>query len=466
MPQRRPKRGLAVWMTSTSLPVFVLDERRVVLVFNRGCEEWTGWEAADVIGKTCELIAEVDPQRVETVTGLLAPPPEVYAGQSCAVAVPLLDRQGQLRDGVVHFFPLGTTPGDDRYRVLGVVTPGASSLESPTFEKDLSAATHSRLAEALRANQQRYSAPFVGHGPAMQRVLARVGLAQQSQVSVHLHGATGTGKEFLSRQIHYRTAQRSRPFVPVDCRLTHAELQRVLERAFEFRDPEFQPGALCLKHVEALPRDLQVWLRDELRQEGAHPRMYSTSTVGLDVEVRDDRFDADLAVLLTTLTLDLPTLSDRREDIVLLAQQMLESFNRRQARQVAGFAADVQQAFKRYHWPGHLRELEDVVHAAWRRSENSQISMQDLPWTFQAHLDASVVPPVAQFPDLDEYLASMERGLLEDVMRAADGNKTLASTWLNIPRPKLYRRLVALGLLSTDKDDSIEEASDSGELTE
>jgi len=402
---------------------------------------------------------------VEAVTGLLAPPPEVYAGRSCAVAVGLLDRQGQARDGVVHFFPLGTTPGDDRYRVLGIITPGVSSPQTPAIEIELSAATHSLLAEALRANQQRYGVPFVGHGPAMQRVLARVGLAQQSQVSVHLRGAAGTGKEFLARQIHYRTAQRSRPFVPVDCRLTHAELQRVLERAFEFRDPEFQPGALCLKQVEALPRDLQVWLRDELRQDGVHPRMYSTSTGELDIEVRDDRFDPDLAVLLTTLTIDLPTLSDRRDDIVLLAQQIMESFNRRQARQVSGFSADVQQAFRRYHWPGHLRELEDVVHAAWRRSEGTQIYMQDLPWTFQTHLDADAVPPAAQFPDLDEYLANMERGLLEEVMRAADGNKTLASTWLNIPRPKLYRRLVALGLLSTDKGDSTDEADDHGELT-
>ncbi|MCA9081477.1 MAG: sigma 54-interacting transcriptional regulator [Planctomycetaceae bacterium] len=449
MPHRRPKRGLAVWITSTSLPVFVVDERRVVLMFNHGCEAFTGWSAADVVGQTCEYRAEVIPDDVSSLTGLLTPPQEVYAGRSCSRFLPLLHPDGSNRNCVAQFFPLGTTPGDARFRVLGVLIESAATSLNDAVPPP---SWHTDLAEALRANQQRYTVALIGNSVRMQRTLARVALARESTVAVHVAGPPGSGREYIARHIHYGTPQGSRTLIPLDCRTGHAELQRVLERAFEFNEPEFHPGALCLKHVDALPRDLQVLVRNESRAPGSHPRLFSTTEVDLDQSVQAGEFDAELAGILTTLIVPLPALRDRPEDLPLLAQQILESFNARQQRQVEEFAPEVSQALARHDWPGNVAELERVIHDAWRRSTGSRIAMADLPWEYRAMLEAESVPPAPQFPKLEAHLEQVERTLIQRALHAANGSKTQAADWLGIPRAKLYRRMESLGIYNIEQD--------------
>src|SRR5262245_44083299 len=91
----RTRRGLQRWLSATTTPVFLLDARRVVLFFNQGCEQLTGWAAADVIGRTCEYRTEAAPERAESITGRLCPPLEVFQGRACCAPADFLRAAGE-----------------------------------------------------------------------------------------------------------------------------------------------------------------------------------------------------------------------------------------------------------------------------------------------------------------------------------------------------------------------------------
>ncbi|MEZ5943062.1 MAG: sigma 54-interacting transcriptional regulator [Planctomycetaceae bacterium] len=460
MSQRRPQRGLAVWITSSPLPMFVVDERRVVLMFNTGCEELTGWSAADVIGKPCDYQIDGRPEALTTLTGILAPPPEVYEGKSFRTPVVITARDGSTHERVIDFHALGTLEDDKRFRVLGILSTGGSTSTEVVAATE---SAHAELARRVAESQRRFGVPLIALTPAMQRVAAQVKLAQSNDVAVHIQGDAGTGKEYLARRIHYAGSNGRRPFVPIDCRQSHAELTRLIERVFEFDDPDFQPGTLCLKHVEALPRDLQATIRQEYRTARNTPRLCSTSCKSIDAGLADDTLDTELHSLMTPIIIQLPKLSQREPEFLLLAQQLLEQFNHRQEKQVIGLTAEVGDTLQEYWWPGNVRELEEVIYSAWQHCMSSRITVDDLPSTFLARYLADDVAPVPAFPKLTDHLAEAERSLLTQALEAAQGNKSVVATWLGIPRAKLYRRLEAHQLLDSDSvsSDESDEAQDS-----
>lgn len=431
-------------MTSTTLPVFVLDERRVVIVFNRGCEELTGWAASDVIGKVCDFAIDGEPGLVHSLTGLLAPPPQVYSGEAIVSPLPLTTKSGTTLDCVIRYFPLGKVAGDERYRVLGIISPGKASV----VESDSAVSGwHSRLARHVAEVRRRYGVPLIATSAAMQRVAAQIKLAQETNVAVHLQGPPGSGKEWFARRIHYAGRNAERVIVPVDCRLAHDELSRVLERGLSISEIASNcPAALVLKHVEYLPRDLQASLEERMATGIEGPRLYSTSESCLALSVQRGAFSSTLLSLLTTLTIELPALQSRAEDIPLLAQQILETCNQRQAKQIVGFDPQVCELFRLYHFPGNIAELESIVHTAWQRCSDITIALAHLPFQFMANEQADDVPPAPQFPSLEQHVQEAERSLLAQAMLAAKGNKTLVAEWLKVPRAKLYRRLEALQL--------------------
>ncbi|MCA8991925.1 MAG: sigma 54-interacting transcriptional regulator [Planctomycetaceae bacterium] len=460
MSQRRPQRGLAVWITSSPLPMFVVDERRVVLMFNAGCEELTGWSAADVIGKPCDYQIDGRPEALTTLTGILAPPPEVYEGQSFRTPVVITTLDGSTHECVIDFHALGTLENDKRFRVLGILLKETARQSGVVAAME---SAHAELARRVAESQQRFGVPLIALTPAMQRVAAQVKLAQSNDTAVHIQGDAGTGKEHLARRIHYAGSSGRRPFVPIDCRQSHAELTRLIERVFEFDDPAFQPGTLCLKHVEALPRDLQVTIRQEYRTARNAPRLCSTSCKSIDAGLVDDTLDAEFHSLITPLIIQLPTLSQREPEFLLLAQQLLEQFNHRQEKQVIGLTAEAGDMLLEYWWPGNVRELEEVIYSAWQRCTKSRISVDDLPPSFLSRHLADDASPTPSFPQLADYLAEAERTLLMQALEAAQGNKTVVAGWLGVPRAKLYRRLEAHQLLDSESVTSQEndEAQDS-----
>lgn len=455
MPRKR-RGGLAAWLSETSTPVFVLDARRVVLVFNRGCEGLTGWSAAEIVGRTCDYAAAADPQDVESLTGVLCPPPDLPAGGATIVPARLLRRDGTLLTRDIHFFPLPDPAGGGRH-VLGVIVEAKPA--APAAEGDAPPQLHAALAAVRAELHRRYHLEtLIARSPAMLRAAEQVRLATSAPVPVFLVGEAGTGREYVARLIHLHGPRRLQAFIPLDCaQLTELELQRTLRRLAappldEPPDPAFRPGALCLRQASRLPRELQQFLLDELLPPsggGGEPlRLFACDCVAPEAAVATGQLLPELAFRLTTLRIDLPPLRERPEDLPLLAQFFLEQINRDVDRQCGGFSQDVLDQFRRYHWPGNVRELRMVVEECHAAARGPIVVEADLPFRFRTGMDAQKVGPPARpraFP-LTEYLESIERQEIERVLRECRHNRALAARCLGLTRARLYRRMQQLGL--------------------
>jgi DNA-binding NtrC family response regulator len=462
---RRPRGGLAAWLKETATPLFVVDARRVVLFFNLGCEEVTGWSAADVVGRTCDYATEADPCQIDALTGALCPPPQVFSGRSLTQPVVIPRRDGTTSTAVASFLPLLASSPEDT-RVLGVWFPPGTAAPSPGTAAADATQLHAALA-ALRDELRRHYAvdQVVAHSPAMRRVLTQVQVAAASGASVHLGGPAGSGRQFLARVIHQQSSLRLRPFIPLDCELLTAfELKRTLQKIYEPDltadppPPDLRPGGILLREAAQLPRDVQQnlldWLAAPSTEGDPQVRLFSTSAEPLARAVEDDRLLPELYYRLTAIPIELPALRDRPEDLPLLVQFFVERENRAADRQSAGFSPEAMQLLRQYNWPGNVRELKSVVDEAQEAADEPLIQPADLPFRFRTGLDAQRLPsrrpprPI----DLETHLREVEAQEIRRVLAECRDNRAQAARLLGLTRPKLYRRMEQLGITSPEDE--------------
>lgn len=472
---KRRRSGVAAWLSESATPVFVLDERRVVLFLNHGCEALTGWSLAEVVGRTCDYATAPDPEQVESLTGALCPPPEVFAGEERRCRVHLTCRDGSIAVRDAHYFPLCFDEGE-LPRIVGVLLPPAQ--EAAATPAHVATQLHARLAAARSALWETFRIDaIVAESPAMRRVLHQVQLAAESHVAVHLSGETGTGREFLARTIHYHGPRRLNAFVPLDCAASTAfEVKRTLKRLLERSSPDesaapaLQPGAVFLRNVTALPRDVQQFLVESLGRDSAagQVRVFSSDAEPLDAAVADERLLAELFHRLTELVIPVPPLRERREDVSLLGQFFLERVNRDQDRQVGGFTQEAWERLRKYNWPGNVRELHAVVREAHAAAKGPLVTAADLPFRFRTGYDAQQAGPprVVEPIDLEALLADVERREIERALREGRGNKSRAAELLGLTRPRLYRRMEQLGLTDSMSAPGADAASNESATSE
>jgi len=202
--------------------------------------------------------------------------------------------------------------------------------------------------------------------------------------------------------------------------------------------------------VQDLPAEVQSELAGHLKN-GAPLRIVATSTAPLDELAAKDQFRVDLAHLLSTVVIHLPPLAERREDIPLLAQAFVEELNAAGGKQLRGFSPEALDSLAAYPWPGNIDELAAIVRESHANAETAQIGPADLPQRIHLAAAAGRMPRRGPAPiDLEKFLAEVERELISRAMRLAKGNKTKAARLLSLTRPRLYRRMVQLGM--TDED--------------
>ena len=376
-----------------STPLFVMNGQRKVLVFNRGCEELTGFAAEDVVGRICHYTSDGE-SAVEELTAGLCPPPDVLAGQQRSVPAYLATKSGASLPRMLNYYPFCDERGQVIH-VLGIV----SAIPQPPPAADPTAAqlVHAELA-ALRGNlRQRFGRQtLVCKGPATTRLLNQIDLAQRCRASIFLTGEPGTGKQHIARVIHYGGESKNTTFVAVDCRqLAPSEIDRTVTRLLEAAtDPAarglgISAGALFLGHVEHLPRDVQ---RRIVKAHGGNAppslRLFSSSCFPLSEAVEREALLFEMQSLLTTVTIEVPPLRERPEDLLLLAQHFLEDVNRHREKQIGGFARDVVKLFTEYNWPGNLAELFKVVGEAHAATAGDVVQPTDLPFRFRTGFDA------------------------------------------------------------------------------
>jgi DNA-binding NtrC family response regulator len=209
-----------------------------------------------------------------------------------------------------------------------------------------------------------------------------------------------------------------------------------------------------LEDVDGMAEDAQRDLVEWLRADRSAMRVIATSTRPLSELAADQRFSRELACLLSTITIELPPLSRRLEDLPLVAQAFLEKLNATSTKQLGGFSSEALDQLASYSWPDNLDELATLVVEAHERAQGGEVAARDLPDRIRWAAGAALHPPRVDEPIvLEEFLARLEKELIARALGRAKGNKSRAAKLLGLTRPRLYRRLVQLGMEQAEGKD-------------
>ena len=315
-----------------------------------------------------------------------------------------------------------------------------------------------------------------GKTAAMQAVRNKIERVAETDVPVLIQGESGTGKDLLARTLHYQSARKQAPFVPVNCaaipeQLLESELFGYVRGAFTDarKDKkglfiEADGGTLFLDEVGELPLLLQAKLLRVIEDKEVRP-LGTTKVEKVDVRIiaatnRDMRgavergeFRQDLFYRLSVVDIHIPSLRERPEDLPLLLQHFITRSS--QASLVRRLSADALRILLNYPWPGNVRELENTIERALVLCRGEEITPADLP----PHLTA-IKPQVSGLEHAllrRRSLADLEREYIHLALEFTEGKKKEAADILGIDRKTLYRKLEEYG----KKDDELTDASTS-----
>jgi two-component system response regulator PilR (NtrC family) len=320
---------------------------------------------------------------------------------------------------------------------------------------------------------------LIGKSPAMQRVFEMVRKIAPARTSVLLIGESGTGKELAARALHELSPRSDRPFVAVNCgaipeTLLESELFGHVRGSFTGANTDKQGlfeaahgGTLLLDEVAELPVAMQVKLLRVLQERKVKPvggvnerevdvRIVAATNRDLETEVEKGTFRQDLFYRLNVIQLRLPPLRERREDIALLADHFIRKFSAEHGRQVTGTDPEAMSALMGYHFPGNVRELENLMERAVTLAAGDRITTEALP-TLKGVGSTDITletPALGAFPeqgvDLERVVEDFERGIIIKALERTGGNRTEAARLLNVTFRSLRYRLSKLGITGAD----------------
>jgi DNA-binding NtrC family response regulator len=318
---------------------------------------------------------------------------------------------------------------------------------------------------------------LLGSGPAHRRMLEQVRLAAAATAPVLLLGETGTGKRHVARVIHQNGPGRNGPLIPFDSEAMPAEMlenqlfaaQGASDSAAHDESPgrsagrprlALAPGSTVMfREIFMLPRDIQARLLTSL---DSSVRLIGTTVLDPDAALESERIRPEFYFALTALVVRLRPLRERRDELPVLAQHMLERANQRGGAQKDGFTPEALAVLSGYDWPGNLQELARVIDHAHGAGGSDQgcVDAHDLPASIRGSLGGAYLPPPARSPikPLDPLLTEVEQKAIERALKLARGNKSRAADLLGISRPRLYRRIKELNV--PDEGDGDDEAPD------
>ena len=351
--------------------------------------------------------------------------------------------------------------------VEAMKTGAEEYLVKPFTEDELLAAVRRSLEklESRRLSEQpAESSPYeefgiLGNSPVMQDIFHAVDKAARTAATVLITGESGTGKELVARAIHYSSNRASAPIVPVNCGgipegLLESELFGYLKGAFtganESRAGFFQTAdggtifldeiaetslAMQVKLLRVL-QDGEVYMVGSTRSRKVDVRIVAATNKNLQNLVARDLFREDLFFRLSVITVALPPLRERGDDVLVLARHFATKFAEDHNRPTPAFSDAALEVFRTYNWPGNVRELENTVQRLVVMSDSDTIDVPDLP-----SLMRYSAPRTA---GLDRTLAEVEADHIRNVLAAVDGNKTRAAEILGIDRKTLREKLKRL----------------------
>ena len=308
---------------------------------------------------------------------------------------------------------------------------------------------------------------LIGKSKAMQDLFELIQRIAKAKTTVLIYGKSGTGKELVAKAIHYNSPRREKPFVTVNCAalpesLLESELFGHVKGAFTGATnnrkglfEEASGGTVFLDEIGEISTALQVKLLRVL-QEGEVKRVGQTSSIKVDFRliaatnrdlneaVRQGNFREDLYYRLNVISLALPELKERKEDIPLLANHFIQKYAKQAHSPVEGISKEAMDLLLRYPWPGNVRELENVIERAVTLGKGPLITPEDLPdlvreehrQEYEALLEG------------DLSLEELEKEYIKRTLRKTQGHQTRTAAILGIDRRTLYRKIRKYGLLN------------------
>jgi len=307
---------------------------------------------------------------------------------------------------------------------------------------------HQRLEKQYRFEN------IIAKSAKMQQIIELIKVVAKSNATVLITGESGTGKELVARAMHSQSYRKGKPFVPVSCAalpeslleselfghekgaFTGAHAQR--KGKFEFANR----GTLFLDEIGEMSANIQVHLlrvleEKELTRVGGNElirvdvRVISATNKDVKKAVASGQFREDLYYRLNVVTIELPPLRERKEDIPILAQHFLKKFALENQKEISGFSPEVTDFLLKYQWPGNVRELENTIERAVILAQNSDVKIADL---LQKN------SPLVNLTLTGKSLREIERNHILNILKETGGNYSEAARILAVSRATLYNK--------------------------
>jgi transcriptional regulator with PAS, ATPase and Fis domain len=428
----------------------IVDREARVVMINERYAARLGVDPAKVIGQKIESFIPNSLMRQVVVTGkpTLLEIFETHGQIFLVIRMPVRDDDGEVVGAMA--FAL--------YSELDALRPLFDRFSQLRTEL---ASVHKKLDEARRSKYTFSS--FIGNSPATMEAKRLARRAAHMGAPVLLHGETGTGKELLAHAIHAGGARAERPFVTVNVaaipeNLLEAEFFGVAPGAYTGAERKPRPGkfeladggTLFLDEIGDMPLALQSKLLRVLQDQEFEP-LGSNRVIRVDVRIlaatsrdlaamaADGRFRKDLFYRLNVLTIPLPPLRERLDDLAMLCEHLLEKTGSKTGSPGRELSPGAMELLRRHAWPGNVRELQNVLERAMMNTDAHILQVADFKEleVLPRRAEADILPQGCTFA---EAVAEAERRILESALKACNGNVVEAARRLGIGRATFYRK--------------------------
>ncbi|MGQ9648318.1 MAG: sigma-54 interaction domain-containing protein, partial [Thermodesulfobacteriota bacterium] len=439
MKKREPETFFNVILNSIADGVFTTDNEGKITFINKAAEEITGFSSKEAIGHFCFDIFRADICQTRcALKETLKTKKEITN-----LPVTILNKEGKKIPISISTAVLKNEKG----QIIGGVE---------TF-RDLSA-----IEELKKELSQKYTlGDIISKNHKIHEIFNILPNIAESDSTVLIQGASGTGKELFAKAIHDLSRRKDKPFIKVNCgalpdTLLESELFGYVKGAFTDAKKDkpgrfalANEGTIFLDEVGDMSPSLQVKLLRVLQEKEFEP-LGSTSPKKTDVRiiaatnkdlsrlVNEGKFRDDLFYRLNVVKIELPLLRERREDIPLLIDAFVQKFNAKMGKQVNGLSDEVLRLLLRYDYPGNVRELENIIEHAFVLCRGDRIDIDCLPKELTG-IQEKISPPLSV--QGERPIERAEAEIIEKTLRKYDGNRLKTASELGMDRTTLWRKM-------------------------
>jgi Nif-specific regulatory protein len=410
-------------------------------------------------GQPCRADAAIEPRLIDRKVDA-----DLGYRTQTVLCVPLRGKSGELF-GAFEILNKhsGSFTADDEAGLVELAAHAAVALANAQDRQELLSASRQMAEQAAQQVQ------LIGQSPKIEALRSIIRRVADTELAVLILGENGTGKEVVAQSIHYLSGRRDKPFVAVNCAaipdtLAESELFGHEKGAFtdasETRPGKFElaaAGTLFLDEIGDLSLGGQAKLlrvleeRVLVRVGGATPihtdtRVLTATNQNLTEMVRQKRFREDLYYRLNVVTLEIPPLRDRPEDIMLLAEHFLTDFCRKARRQIPEFTPAARQRLQAHAWPGNVRELRNLLERLAYLSTEDRIDVDDLAFILAPRAAAAAVALTDFSQPLSDATDRFQIDYIRRAIERSGGNMSQAATQLGLHRSNLYRKMRQLDM--------------------